>query len=44
MRRLKDNNFNSIEDVFYAGLDTSGNLYISSRSRSKEREGQHGIE
>jgi len=44
MCRLRDNDFESIKDVFYAGLDTSGNLYISSRNRSKEKEGQHGIE
>lgn len=42
--RLKDNNFNSTEEVFYAGLDTKGNLYISSRNRVREEEGQHGIE
>lgn len=44
MAKLKDNNFNSVEEVFYAGLDTSGNLYISTRNRTYEKEGQHGIE
>ena len=44
MAKLKDNNFNRIEEVFYAGLDTLGNLYISTRNRNHEKEGQHGIE
>lgn len=30
--------------VFYAGLDTAGNLYVSNKTRGKERDGQHGIE
>lgn len=44
MDKLKANNFHTIEEVFYAGLDTSGNLYISSRNRIKEKEGQYGME
>lgn len=44
MGKLRDNHFNSTQEVFYAGLDTSGNLYISSKNRIKEKEGQHGIE
>lgn len=44
MAKLKENNFNSVEEVFYAGLDTSGNLYISTKNRTYEKEGQHGIE
>ncbi|KNY27178.1 YetF domain-containing protein [Pseudobacteroides cellulosolvens] len=44
IQKLRYSNFNSIEEVFYAGLDTSGNLYISSKNRTKEKEGQHGIE
>jgi len=44
MGKLKDNNINSVNKVFYAGLDTSGNLYISPINRQQEKEGQHGIE
>lgn len=32
------------QDVFYAGLDTSGTLYVSKRNHNKEKQGQHGIE
>lgn len=38
-RGIKD-----VRDVFYAGLDTAGNLYISQRYKLPEREGQYGIE
>lgn len=44
MGKLRENNFTCIMDVFYAGLDTTGNLYISSKNRKREKEGQHGIE
>lgn len=33
MDKLKANNYHSVKDVFYAGLDTSGNLYISPRNQ-----------
>lgn len=33
-----------IKDVFYAGLDTSGNLYVSRKQDSKEEPGKYGIE
>lgn len=33
MKKLRTQNYYNVEDVFYAGLDTSGNLYISSRNR-----------
>ncbi len=44
--KLKENNLHKVENIFYAGLDTLGNLYISSNSskRSEEKHGQHGIE
>lgn len=41
---LEKQNFYKIEDVFYAGLDTLGNLYVSERNKSQEKHGQHGIE
>lgn len=31
-------------EVFYAGLDTSGNFYVSKRLNYKEEPGMHGIE
>ncbi len=33
-----------IKDVFYAGLDTSGNFYVSKRQNKEEVAGMHGIE
>lgn len=42
--KLKERNFKSVEEVFYAGLDTLGGLYTSSSNRKQEKEGQHGIE
>ncbi|WP_418792088.1 DUF421 domain-containing protein [Phosphitispora sp. TUW77] len=33
-----------VKDVFYAGLDTAGGLYISAKKDYQETEGQHGIE
>ena len=44
MQKLQAKNYNSIEDIFYAGLDTSGNLYISSRNRGQVKKEQSGIE
>ena len=44
MQKLQAQNYHSIEDVFYAGLDTSGNLYVSSRNRAQGREKRSGIE
>jgi uncharacterized membrane protein YcaP (DUF421 family) len=32
------------KDVFYAGLDTSGNFYVSKRQNKEEVAGMHGIE
>jgi uncharacterized membrane protein YcaP (DUF421 family) len=36
--------FNSPREIFYAGLDTTGNLYISAKKNGKERPGQYGID
>ncbi len=41
---LQAQNYQRVEDVFYAGLDTSGNLYISSRNRGQVKKRQSGIE
>lgn len=42
---LSQNGIARVRDVFYAGLASNGNLYISKRSAAgKERHGQHGIE
>ncbi len=38
-RGIKD-----IDDVFYAGLDTAGNLYVSLRNKKEEEEGEYGLE
>ena len=42
--RLSKNGVNNISDVFYAGLDTSGNLYVSKKGTDKETHGKYGIE
>lgn len=33
-----------IQDVFYAGLDPSGNLFISKKNNNSEKHGKYGIE
>lgn len=42
--KLNTQGIENLKDVFYAGLDTSGNLYVSKRSKNRETEGQYGIE
>ncbi|MFZ5987340.1 MAG: YetF domain-containing protein [Bacillota bacterium] len=42
--QLKGHGAQNPEDVFYAGLDTSGNLYVSKRQNAHEKDGKHGIE
>lgn len=43
--QLGNNGISSASQVFYAGLDTAGNLYISEKQPGrKEYPGQHGIE
>ncbi|MFZ5354647.1 MAG: YetF domain-containing protein [Bacillota bacterium] len=44
LQKLRAQNYYSVEDVFYAGLDTAGNLYVSSRNRSRLKRKQSGIE
>jgi uncharacterized membrane protein YcaP (DUF421 family) len=44
--QLRQQDINDITEVFYAGLDTAGNLYISLKdgAKSAELEGKYGIE
>lgn len=41
---LHSQGIKEVHDVFYAGLDTSGNLYVSLKNKSHEKEGEHGFE
>ncbi|WHH57693.1 DUF421 domain-containing protein [Petroclostridium sp. X23] len=41
---LEKQNIVDVSEVFYAGLDTSGTLYVSKKSHADEKEGQYGIE
>lgn len=43
-KQLKGYGVHDLTEVFYAGLDTSGNFYVSKRQHTKEVPGQHGIE
>ena len=43
-KELNSRGIDSISRVFYAGLDTSGNLYISMKQDGTEKPGQYGIE
>jgi len=42
--QIKNYGIQDVKDIFYAGLDTSGNLYVSKKRISKEEQGQYGIE
>lgn len=42
--QLRKYGIEKVEDVFYAGLDTSGAIYISTKKTDSEKEGRHGIE
>jgi len=44
MAQLKFYGVENVKDVFYAGLDCQGNLYVSKRNVRQEREGKYGIE
>ena len=44
LNKLKDYGVTNVKEVFYAGLDTSGNLYVSKKQNSHETEGKYGIE
>lgn len=42
--KIKGYGVTNIREVFYAGLDSSGNLFVSKRQEGSERHGQHGID
>ncbi len=42
--QLKNHGVSEVKDVFYAGLDSQGNLYVSKRNTKYEKEGKYGIE
>lgn len=42
--QLKSKGINNVKSVLYAGLDTSGNLYVSRKSDDTEEHGKYGIE
>ncbi|KAB3529060.1 hypothetical protein F8153_10425 [Alkaliphilus serpentinus] len=44
MKQLNGYGIENIKDVFYAGLDTSNNLYISRKNVQEETHGKYGIE
>ncbi|BBF41693.1 hypothetical protein lbkm_0373 [Lachnospiraceae bacterium KM106-2] len=44
LNELKHFNVSNVNNVFYAGLDTSGKLYVSIKNNSSEKEGKYGIE
>ena len=43
-KQLTGYGVHDIIDVFYAGMDSSGNFYVSKKQRNKEEAGMHGIE
>lgn len=44
LQKIKAQNCHALKDVLYAGLDTSGNLYVSAKNRAMADEKQRGIE
>lgn len=44
LSQLQMAGFHSQQEVFYAGLDTEGKLYISAKRKRQEKEGQYGID
>ena len=44
INELRNRNIYKTEDVFFAALDSAGNLYVSKGITGKEKPGQHGIE
>ncbi len=43
-KQLTGYGVHEFRDVFYAGMDSSGNFYVSKRQNKKEKPGMHGIE
>lgn len=44
MSQLKLYGIENVKDVFYAGMDSSQNLYVSKRNIKQEKDGKYGIE
>ncbi len=44
LNQLKSYGVNNVKNVFYAGLDSTGNLYLSKKQNDPEYEGQYGID
>ncbi len=44
LSQLQSQGINNIRDVFYAGLDTAGNLYYSLKKVEAEDHGKYGLE
>lgn len=44
MGQLKNYNVSDVNEVFYASLDTQGNLYVSKKNIKSEEHGKYGIE
>ncbi|WP_026478650.1 DUF421 domain-containing protein [Alkaliphilus transvaalensis] len=44
MKKLQFYGFENVRDVFYAGVDSAGNLYVSKRNDQQETDGKYGIE
>lgn len=42
--QLNSQGIAKVQDVFYAGLDATGNLYVAKRNKSPETHGKYGIE
>ncbi|NLI92477.1 MAG: DUF421 domain-containing protein [Peptococcaceae bacterium] len=43
MNQLRSYGINHVQEVFYAGMDPAGKLYISKKQDAPEQEGQYGI-
>ncbi len=44
MNQLKNQGITDVKDVFYAGVNSAKNLYISKRNVKQEKHGKYGIE
>ena len=44
LNQLQKYGVHSVEEVFYAGLDSAGNLYVSNKQHRLEYQGQYGID
>ena len=44
INEIKKRGVSGVDDVFYGGLDTQGNLYLSLNSKGEETHGKYGLE